>query len=75
MILQQRNFDRVLARQERYMPPQAARRGDDEWLFVRYYDFEGADLRFNLLRHHRHGRAPGNGMPSRPACGPGSTPS
>lgn len=58
VILQQRNFDRVLARQERYMPPQAARRGDDEWLFVRFYDFEGADLRFNLLRHHRHGRAP-----------------
>ncbi len=57
LVLQQRNFDRVLARQERYMPPQSAIRGDDEWLFVRFYDMDGADLRFNLLRFHRRGGA------------------
>jgi glycine/sarcosine N-methyltransferase len=57
-ILQQRNFDRVLARQERYMPPQSARRGADEWLFVRFYDFDGADLRFNMLRLHRRDGEP-----------------
>lgn len=53
LIIQQRNFDRVLACQERYMPPQAASRGADEWLFVRFYDFDGADLTFNILRLHR----------------------
>ena len=53
LILQQRNFDRVLARRERFMPPQAVSRGEDEWLFIRFYDFEGAELRFNLLRYHR----------------------
>lgn len=35
------------------MPPQAASRGADEWLFVRFYDFDGADLTFNILRLHR----------------------
>ncbi len=58
LILQQRNFDRVLARQERYMAPQSATRGDEEWLFVRFYDFSGADLRFNLLRCYRRGKGP-----------------
>ena len=50
LVVQNRNFDRVLVREERFMPPKAARVGDEEWLFFRFYDFEGEHLRFNLVR-------------------------
>jgi SAM-dependent methyltransferase len=40
LILQNRNFDAVLARRERWMPPQSHREGPAEWLFLRFYDFE-----------------------------------
>jgi hypothetical protein len=54
--VQSRNFDRVLARQERWMPPQAHREGGREWLFVRFYDLHGdGRLTFNMLRLRREG--------------------
>ncbi len=40
LLIQNRNFDRVLDRRERWMEPQAHREGDREWLFLRLYDFE-----------------------------------
>lgn len=40
LILQNRNFDRVLARHDRWMEPQSRSEGGREWLFLRFYDFE-----------------------------------
>jgi glycine/sarcosine N-methyltransferase len=56
LLIQNRNFDAVLARGERWMEPQAHREGDTEWLFFRFYDFEpdGA-LTFNMVTLRREG--------------------
>lgn len=54
LLLQQRNFDVVLRRRERFMPSQARAEGETEWLFFRYYDFlEYGRLRFNMVVVHR----------------------
>jgi len=44
LIVQNRNFDSVLASRQRWMEPQAHREGQDEWLFMRFYDFEADGL-------------------------------
>jgi len=56
LFVQIRNFDPVLAHNERWMPPQAYREGGREWLFVRFYDLNGTGrLTFNMLRLRREG--------------------
>jgi glycine/sarcosine N-methyltransferase len=56
LLIQNRNFDRVLARHERWMEPQAHREGEREWLFLRFYDFEPDGLlRFNVVTLQRQG--------------------
>ena len=50
LILQNRNFNAVLAKRERWMEPQSHGEGDWEWLFIRFYDFESSGLiTFNVL--------------------------
>lgn len=44
LILQNRNFDAVLARQERFMDPQSYRHEDEEEIFLRFYDFRADGL-------------------------------
>lgn len=39
LLLQSRNFDAVMARRERWMDPQAHREGEQEWVFLRMYDY------------------------------------
>jgi SAM-dependent methyltransferase len=59
VIIQNRNFDAVMANKMRWMEPQSAREGQDEWLFLRFYDFESdGRLTFNILNLHRHGEKP-----------------
>jgi SAM-dependent methyltransferase len=54
LLIQNRNFDRVLDRCERWMDPQAHRESGQEWLFLRFYDFHPKDrLTFNLITLHR----------------------
>lgn len=53
LVIQNRNFDRVWAERERFMPPQSHRAGDEEWIFVRFYDFHDPTLTFHMLRLHR----------------------
>ena len=53
LVIQNRNFDMVWAAQERFMPPQAHRDGDQEWLFLRFYDFHEGTLSFNMIRLRR----------------------
>jgi len=50
LLIQSRNFDAVLASAQRWMEPQSYREGANEWLFLRFYDFEPAGIiAFNLL--------------------------
>jgi glycine/sarcosine N-methyltransferase len=56
LLIQNRNFDAVLARGERWMEPQAHQEGNVEWLFLRFYDFESdGTLAFNLVTLRREG--------------------
>jgi len=56
LLIQNRNFDRVLARRERWMEPQTHQEGNREWLFLRFYDFEPEGLlRFNVVTLQRQG--------------------
>jgi glycine/sarcosine N-methyltransferase len=59
LILQNRNFDLVLANRLRWMEPQSHREGEAEWLFLRFYDFDADGLiTFNILSLQRSGEAP-----------------
>ncbi|MBC7223655.1 MAG: class I SAM-dependent methyltransferase [Anaerolineae bacterium] len=40
LALQNLNYDRILARREAWLPLQAHREGEDEWLFLRHYEFD-----------------------------------
>ncbi|MGC8837514.1 MAG: class I SAM-dependent methyltransferase [Anaerolineae bacterium] len=40
LCLQNLNYDRILARREAWLSPQAYREGEDEWLFLRHYEFD-----------------------------------
>ena len=59
LLIQNRNFDAVLAQRERWMEPQAYREGEPaapgaEWLFLRFYDYEpGGLIAFNIVTLHR----------------------
>jgi SAM-dependent methyltransferase len=58
LLIQNRNFDAVLADHDRWMEPQAQREGDTEWLFLRFYDFEpNGLLTFNLVTVRREAGA------------------
>lgn len=49
LILQNRNFDQVLAEHSRWMPPQTFREGKRTWVFARFYDFDpDGRLTFNV---------------------------
>ena len=59
LILQNRNFDAVMAKKERWIGPQSRREDDKEWLFLRFYDFDADGLiTFNIVRLRREGDAP-----------------
>jgi glycine/sarcosine N-methyltransferase len=53
LVIQNRNFDQVCTERERFMAPQSHRVGDEEWVFVRFYDFDGDTITFNMIRLRR----------------------
>ena len=57
LVLQLRNFQRVLQERERFMSPQVHRSGEHERVFLRFYDYDLGDerLRFNMVRLQRRG--------------------
>jgi glycine/sarcosine N-methyltransferase len=58
LLVQNRNFDAVLSRHERWMEPQSHREEAKEWIFLRFYDYLPDDLlRFNVLTLQREGQA------------------
>lgn len=59
LILQNRNFDAVVKRRERWMEPQSFREGESEWLFLRFYDYdEDGLISFNIINLRREGSQP-----------------
>jgi SAM-dependent methyltransferase len=54
LLIQNRNFDAVLAERQRWMEPQSDREDDKEWIFLRFYDFRlDGLLDFNILTLYR----------------------
>ncbi|NPV41195.1 MAG: class I SAM-dependent methyltransferase [Anaerolineae bacterium] len=56
IIIQNRNFDAVIENRNRWMEPQNHIEGTQEWVFLRFYDFDSDSLiTFNILRLQRSG--------------------
>lgn len=56
LFIQTRNFDRVLASEERWMAPLSHREGEREWVFLRLYDFNAdGPLSFHVITLAREG--------------------
>ena len=54
LLIQNRNFDMVLEQRERWMSPQAYQESGQEWIFVRFYDFDADGLlTFNVMTLRR----------------------
>jgi SAM-dependent methyltransferase len=54
LVLQNRNFDAVLAKRERWIGPQSFTENGNDWLFLRFYDFDPDGLiTFNIVRLKR----------------------
>jgi SAM-dependent methyltransferase len=50
LLIQNRNFDAVMAQRQRWMDPQAYQEARREWIFMRFYDFEADGLiNFNIV--------------------------
>jgi SAM-dependent methyltransferase len=50
LLIQNRNFDAVIAQRQRWMDPQAYQEAGREWIFLRFYDFEADGLiNFNIV--------------------------
>jgi glycine/sarcosine N-methyltransferase len=50
LLLQNRNFDAILNKHDRWMEPQSYSQGDSEWIFQRFYDFDPDGLlTFNMI--------------------------
>jgi SAM-dependent methyltransferase len=58
LLVQNRNFDAVLAHQERWMAPEYHHAGEREWLFLRFYDFDPDGLlTFHIITLSRLGQS------------------
>jgi hypothetical protein len=53
LVIQNRNFDRVWRERERFMEPQSHRDGDQEQIFLRFYDYYEETIAFNMIRLRR----------------------
>jgi glycine/sarcosine N-methyltransferase len=55
LLLQMRNFDRVMRHHLRWLDPQSEKTDHHEWLFLRFYDFESEKrIQFNVISMERH---------------------
>ncbi len=54
LLLQNRNFDAVMAEHNRWQGLQSSKEGGEEWLFLRFYDFDADGLiTFNIIDLHK----------------------
>lgn len=55
LLIQNRNFDAVMSKKERWMEPQAFQEGEKQWLFQRFYDFNpDGTIQFNIVTLKRN---------------------
>jgi len=58
VMIQNRNFDAVMQKRERWMEPQSAKEGQAEWLFLRFYDYDSNGLlTFHVVTLKRDGES------------------
>jgi len=57
LVTQNLNYDRVWPRRQRFMPVEAHREDEEEWLFFRFVDFHRDTLTFNMVVFHSSGKA------------------
>ncbi|MBA4376643.1 MAG: hypothetical protein C0401_10795 [Anaerolinea sp.] len=58
LLIQNRNFDAVMAKKERWMEPQTHQEEKSEWVFQRFYNFEPDGLiQFNIVTLKRSGNS------------------
>ena len=56
LLVQNRNFDAVMEKKMRWMEPQVACESGEEWIFLRFYDFESDEMiNFHILTLNRKG--------------------
>ena len=61
LLIQNRNFDFVMAHRERWMEPQSFTEADNEWIFLRFYDFDPDSLiSFNMITLKREAKGAWN---------------
>jgi len=54
LLLQSRNFDKVMQEKMRWMDPQSHHEDGKEWVFIRFYDFQpDGHIQFNILTLYR----------------------
>ncbi len=53
LAVQQLNYDRILAEKRRFLGASSGVRDGTEYLFFRFYDFDGLDLTFNVVTFKR----------------------
>ena len=59
LIIQNRNFDEVMRKRDRWMEPQAYQEGETHWIFNRFYDFNSdGTIRFNIITLKRTADGP-----------------
>lgn len=59
LLLQMRNFDRIMRHHLRWMEPQSEKTDQHEWLFLRFYDFESEKrIQFNVIAMERQKNQP-----------------
>lgn len=56
LLIQNRNFDAVIQKRDRWMEPQPFEEGDEQWIFERFYNFNpDGTIGFNIVNLHRNG--------------------
>lgn len=56
LLIQNRNFDSVMQKRDRWMEPQPFEEGDEQWVFERFYDFNSdGTIGFNIVNLRRKG--------------------
>lgn len=54
LLIQNRNFDAVMQKRDRWIEPQSFEDGDEQWIFERFYDFNpDGTIGFNIVNLHR----------------------
>jgi SAM-dependent methyltransferase len=54
LVLQSRNYELILKKQDRFHSPISNRSGIDETIFFRFLDFTPKNIEYNVVKFHKH---------------------